>query len=373
MHIVIDARILTTTTGRYAERLIHYLEELDHQNKYSILLDQKGWNYWHGHKHSANFAPVLADFSMYGSDGQFGLYWVLRGLKPDLVHYTFQQTCLLYQGAYTMMLHDLTQLRFKNLKAGVNEKIYDAKMKILEKGFRHSAKKAKLILTGAEYIKKDIAGTLAIDPNKIIVTKEAGEVAKNRKPKAVKQLSGKEYILYVGNAHAHKNIDRLLDAFKIVQKSSPDLHLAIAGRVDEFHQKIIERIKTEKIENAHHLGFVEDEELVWLYKNAEAYIFPSLSEGFGLPGLEAMAYGCPVISSNATCLPEIYGEAAYYFDPYSPDDIAKKIVDVINDKALRDKLIKAGSDQIKKYSWKKCAQETLDVFNKINQDVAKSL
>ena len=100
-----------------------------------------------------------------------------------------------------------------------------------------------------------------------------------------------------------------------------------------------------------------------LYQNAKAYVFPSLSEGFGLPGLEAMAHGCPVISSNATCLPEVYGDAAHYFDPLDVDDMTQKISEVIDSKSLREDLVKKGTDQLVHYSWEKMASETHSIYS----------
>ncbi len=109
-------------------------------------------------------------------------------------------------------------------------------------------------------------------------------------------------------------------------------------------------------------GFVNDEELQALYQNASLYVFPSLCEGFGLPPLEAMAQGVPVVSSGATCLPEILGDAAIYFDAKNPQDMAGKIDKVIVDKGLRQNLISRGYEQIKKYSWQKMAEQTLQIY-----------
>ncbi|MGH7194246.1 MAG: glycosyltransferase, partial [Candidatus Saccharimonadales bacterium] len=114
--------------------------------------------------------------------------------------------------------------------------------------------------------------------------------------------------------------------------------------------------------NLYFPGFVTEAQLRWLYERCEAYIFPSLSEGFGLPGLEAMRHGAPVISSNATCLPEIYGDGAHYFDPLDAGAIAEAIDNVLSDKDLRDGLIKKGRARVKQYSWRRMAEQTLDVY-----------
>ncbi|MCY1364831.1 D-inositol-3-phosphate glycosyltransferase [compost metagenome] len=108
--------------------------------------------------------------------------------------------------------------------------------------------------------------------------------------------------------------------------------------------------------------FIEDSQRDWLYTQAAAYIFPSLMEGFGLPGLEAMGYGTPVVSSNATCLPEVYGGAAHYFNPLDTTDMAKSIDEVISDAALRQDLIEKGYKQIAKYSWQRMAEQTHAIY-----------
>ena len=115
-------------------------------------------------------------------------------------------------------------------------------------------------------------------------------------------------------------------------------------------------------------GFVEDQQLRWLYEHCRAYIFPSLSEGFGLPGLEAMRHNAPVVSSNATCLPEVHGPAAHYFDPRDTQDIADKIHDVLTDDALRKDLIAKGATQVTTFSWSRMAKQTLEVFERVLKD-----
>ena len=133
--------------------------------------------------------------------------------------------------------------------------------------------------------------------------------------------------------------------------------MSYTNAIESFVQK-------QGLKNILFTGFVNEGQLRWLYENCGAYVFPSLSEGFGLPALEAMAAGAPVASSDATCLPEIYGDAAYYFNPLSVDDMAQKIDEVLNSEKLRKDLIDKGYEQIKKYSWDKMAVQTLDIYKK---------
>ena len=150
----------------------------------------------------------------------------------------------------------------------------------------------------------------------------------------------------------------------------PDLNLVFVGREDYFYHKLKKIVKNKKIKNIVFTGHVYDYDLDILQHNAVAYIFPSLYEGFGLPPLEAMAKGTPVISSNHPCMQEILGESAYYFDAKIETEITKAIEEVLTNNVLREKLILAGYKQIKKYSWKKMAKETLLLYKnvKINRD-----
>lgn len=177
------------------------------------------------------------------------------------------------------------------------------------------------------------------------------------------KLIKEPYLLYVGNAYPHKNLERLLEAFKIVIQIKPELNLVLVGKIDYFYKKLIELAKKLKINNKLvFVGQISDKKLLFLYKNGLIYVFPSLSEGFGLPGLEAMKNKLPVISSNKGPLPEIYGKAAIYFDPINIHKISKTILDVINNEKIRENMTKKGLIQVKKYSWQKCAQETLRIY-----------
>ena len=130
-----------------------------------------------------------------------------------------------------------------------------------------------------------------------------------------------------------------------------------------YFEKLEARIaRSPAKENIKVLGFVSDTELKWLYQKAACYVLPSLSEGFGLPGLEAMAHGCPLVSSNATCLPEIYGDAALYFNPLNTDDMVLKIERLLKNPDLAKELVAKGHKQLAKYSWQRMAEQTLQIY-----------
>jgi glycosyltransferase involved in cell wall biosynthesis len=168
----------------------------------------------------------------------------------------------------------------------------------------------------------------------------------------------KPFVIYTGSLYPHKNVVNLVRA---VQKINLKLVVVCSRNVfwQRFKKKI-RMLKTEKLVTL--TGFIPDKDLVTLYQQAEAFVFPSLLEGFGLPGLEAMAVGLPVLAANASCLPEVYGQAAVYFNPLDVEEMARKIKKVVGNKELKSKMVKLGYQQVKKYSWQKMARETIETY-----------
>lgn len=172
-----------------------------------------------------------------------------------------------------------------------------------------------------------------------------------------------KYILYVGALQPRKNLEILIEAFERVKKEKPDLKLVLAGGKAWMWDKILERISHSAYRNDIIItGTVPFEDIAVLYRNADVFVFPSLYEGFGIPILEAFASKVPVICANNSSLPEVGGDAALYFDGKNPEDLASKIKNVLDDEDLKNDLIKKGEIQIKKFSWEKCAKETLEVI-----------
>ncbi|MCX6800330.1 MAG: glycosyltransferase family 1 protein, partial [Candidatus Falkowbacteria bacterium] len=173
------------------------------------------------------------------------------------------------------------------------------------------------------------------------------------------------YLLYVGNAYPHKNLETLLNVFKqLVDNRYQKISLVLIGKEDYFYKKIKEHAQKIRLTNDQVVfpGYVSDNELASFYKNALSYVFPSLYEGFGLPPLEAMSMGCPVLSSSLTSMPEVLEDAALFFDPQDEKDFLKKMNIIIIDDQLRKSLVIKGLALIKKYSWDKCAMITYDSY-----------
>lgn len=238
----------------------------------------------------------------------------------------------------------------------------------------YSVRTAARIITISKSSRNDIIKEYKVNPDKVRVAYLGVKFDYNDKSElTMKDLEEKyniqnPYILFVGTLQPRKNIVRLIEAVAALEQTEEKaLDLVIIGRKGWNYQEILDAPKRLNIENrVHFLESITDEELPSFYKHAEAFVLPSLYEGFGLPVLEAMRYGCPVITSNVSSLPEAGGDAAIYFDPENVDDIAEKIHKVLKDEKLRAKMVKEGHEQVKKFSWEKSAQEVLSVFEEFD-------
>lgn len=358
-HIVIDARELRTSTGRYVERLLHYLQQIDNNHEYTVLLKPKDIDGWQSS--NPRFKKVACPYKEFTFSEQIGLYKQIKNIHADLVFFPMVQQPVLYRGLVVTTIQDLTTIRFKNptknwLVFAIKQQVY----KWLNKRVMH---KSRLLIVPTEFVRNDAAAFSNVPRSKFTATLEAADPLP-RPADPLPYLQNEKFIMYVGRPTPHKNLWRLVEAFRVLRASYPSLTLVLAGKKDAMYTLIESRVKKEGIKGVVFTGFVTDNNLRWLYENCQAYVFPSLSEGFGLPALEAMMHGAPVVSSNATCLPEVCGDAAHYFDPKNVQDMAKKIAEVIDNKALRQALIKKGHEQAGTYSWKRMAQQTLEVFNR---------
>jgi glycosyltransferase involved in cell wall biosynthesis len=360
MKIVIDARESGTTTGRYVDKLIEYLHKLKISYEVTILTTKSRVDFF---KHiSPDFEAIQTTTKEFTFDEQLGFKKQIVNLKPDLVHFTMVQQPILYRGKVVTTMQDLTTARFRN--PSKNWIVFTIKQYIYKVVNWYVPRKSKKIITSSEFVKKDISNFAHVPGEKFVVTYESADKIHD-KPEPLTELVSKKFIFYTGRPLPHKNLPGLIKAFSKLKEKNPDLLLVLAGKKDKLFEKTENDVNSRGITGVLFPGFVSEGQLRWLYENCQAYVVPSFSEGFGLPGLEAMAMGAPVVSSNATCLPEIYGEAAQYFRPESTDDMVSAIQKVIGDNNYRQVLIKRGSEQIKKYSWQRMAEQTLSVYKDI--------
>jgi glycosyltransferase involved in cell wall biosynthesis len=360
-HIVIDARIRRSSTGRYVDRLLEHLQDIDTTTNYTVLLQPDDpWE-----PKSPNFVTRTCPFAQFSLNplDQIRFARMLYGLRADLVHFPMNQQPLFYFGPVVTTTMDFTFLRFPR-RQNDSKPVFWIKMAGYRFLFWYSNKKSKHILTITNYVKNELESTYKFTKGKITNTYCAAEPAlasKAEQPKGV--VKNDKFLFAVGTAFPHKNLQNLVLAHKLLQKKYPDLKLYMAGKKEYYYQELDTFIEQNTNTNmVRTLGFITDAELKWMYEHASVYVFPSFSEGFGLPALEAMVHGVPVASSNATCLPEVCGNAALYFDPHSPADMAKKIDQLLTDSKLRESMVQKGHKQVAKFSWRHMAQETLVVY-----------
>ncbi len=375
MRIGIDARFLGpegTGIGRYVENLIKNLEIVDEENQYFIFL--RSSNYHLYQPKAPNFEKVKADAKWYSLKEQLILPAVLNREKLDLVHFPHFNIPLLYRGKFVVTIHDLTKSLFGDRASSTRSlPIFLAKQNAYKITINQAMARSKKILVPSEFVKKELVKSFDLTNEKIRVTYEGAEefydpkfvVSEGKTRELFNKYSLSEpYIIFVGNTFPYKNVDVILEA---LTKLPTELKFVCVSPRNRFLEKLIASAGHLGIKNRLTTpGYLSDSDLKVLFKKAVAFVFPSLSEGFGLPGLEAMGVGCPVISSDKTSLPEVYGEAALYFKPDSSKELVGKIEQIMKDENLKAAQVKKGFEQVKKYSWKKLAEETLEVYKEVN-------
>ncbi len=295
----------------------------------------------------------------------------------DIVHYPYFEPFFLtlpFRKKFrtVVTVHDLTPFVFpKDFPTGVKGRI----KWLLQ---RNNLRNADAIIADSESSKKDIITYTGIQESKItVVYLAAGEEFKRimNEELRINNLRNKynlpeKFALYVGDVTWNKNLPRLIKAVK-----KTNIPLVMVGKAllqkefdkeNAWNQDLITiqgLIKSDK--RIITVGFVSTEELVLLYNTATVFVIPSLYEGFGLPILDAFLVGCPVITSNVSSMPEVGGKAALYANPLDVDDIRGKLKEILEDKYLREELVKKGFEQVKKFSWEKCANETAQVYRNL--------
>ena len=389
IRIGIDARMYgpqNAGIGRYIKNLIEELSKIaPHKPQIRFVLFLRKQDIAPlRKKYNRLFQYIEADIPHYSLAEQLILPFILYRSKCDLIHFPHFNIPLGYRRPFVATIHDLTKHFSRGKETTTrNTTLYYIKYLGYKIIFGNIIKRAKLIFVDSDYVKRDLIKHYQVKHEKIIVAylgvdrelKAKGHLPKsklvsNRKVTnqdilARYQIS-KPYLLYVGNIYPHKNIERLIGAIGTAKKTVINLSLVIVCARNVFRKRLQQKIRRLNAGKYIYLiDFVNDKDLAILYQQAMAFIFPSLSEGFGLPGLEAMACGCPVISSTATCLPEIYGDAALYFNPLKIDDIAQAIINLNKNAELRKSLIKKGYQQVKKYSWQKMAKKIIEGYREV--------
>ena len=379
--ILIDGRFIGVgeSMTRYCMELVQGILKLDTENEYTLLIRPQGKKLIADNLElkAENLHIEVLDIPHYSLAEQTKLLKYLKEKKFDLVHFIQFNHPVRYRGRFVVTIHDLTLFGHLHRKDIIKRLSFSAVMK-------SAVKNSSKIIAISKTTKDDILNCYHAPEDKIEVIYLAVDGKYNSRIKdselRIKQFKDKydisgEYFLYTGMWKKHKNLLRMLEAFcKFKQTTKSTIQMVIVGKKDQNEPEIIAEINqinknlaasSYKQKAIIATGFIEEEELPVSYAGAQAYIIPSLSEGFGLPPLEAMACGTPVLSSNVSAMPEILGEAPLYFNPYDVDDMAEKMQQVASDERLRASLSAAGLEQAKKYDWQKTAEQTLGVYQEV--------
>ena len=292
---------------------------------------------------------VLAPFPIYSLREQIFFPVLLRRDRPDLFHSPHYNAPLGCPGRLIVTIHDLIHLRFPPSRTAY---LYARGM------IEAVSRKARVVITDSWNTLRDLTAVVGVPEKKIRVISPGVDAALFSASAPPPDPDAPPYILYVGNVRPAKNVMTLIEAFLRVKPRLGECRLVIAGKntMEEATRPYSSR------EDIRFLGEVPPSSLPGLYRNARLFVFPSLYEGFGLPPLEAMASGTPVISSNAASLPEAVGDAALLFDPGNSGELAEKIAVLWNDAGLREDLVKKGRSRVEHFTWERTAEDILKVY-----------
>jgi glycosyltransferase involved in cell wall biosynthesis len=367
VRIAIDARKLRDYgIGTYVRNVLRHLARIDRETDYVLLcrLEDCGIAAELG----PNFRAIPESAPAYSIREQIAVPLDLRRERADLFHAPHYVLPPLTPCRSVVTIHDCIHLQFPQYLPHRLGYAY------ARSALWIAAHRAARVLTVSEASKRDILRYFSVPPGKVDVIYNAideryGQLPSDEDISRVReryQLND-PYVLYAGNIKPHKNLERLIEAFHLLRRGSLDhVKLLIIG--DEISKYATLRRAVHRYKLHQHVrffGFVPDKTLAVLYRLAGVFVFPSLYEGFGLPPLEAMASGTPVITSNVSSLPEIVGDAALLIDPYEPAAIEQAMRRVLTEPALRDDLRHRGLERVKEFSWERSVRRIRQVYDEV--------
>jgi glycosyltransferase involved in cell wall biosynthesis len=319
----------------------------------------------------SRFTVIKKRIAPIGPKREWDMLWFLKKYRKsfDLFHSTSNYYPMFLKGGIATV-HDITFRKYFNAPWWS----FNMAPRFLSFITRNALYRAKAVIAVSNFTKKDLSESFKLSnkiKNKIEIIYEGWEHLQPEPGEAVineTPIQFENYLLYVGTTRLHKNMKNLLKALSIAKDSLPkQISIVVCGNasyLDLDDKKNIDLINGGG-ERVFFTGFVSKNVLEQLFRNADAFIFPSLSEGFGIPVLESFYFEKPLLCSNTTSLPEIAGDAALYFNPEDPANIAEAIVNFYKDASIGPALISKGNDRLKLFSWKKTAAETIALYKKI--------
>ena len=367
MRIAIDARKLRDYgIGTYIRNLVRHLARIDQSTEYVLIVQPADIEI------DAELGPnfrTVADWSRsYSIREQFTIPLDLRREAVDLFHAPHYVLPPLTPCKSVVTIHDCIHLRFPQYLPSRLGYVY------ARSSLWVATHRATRVLTVSETSKRDILRYFRVPESKIDVIHNAIDERLGEAPSAEDVAQVREryqlndpFVLYAGNIKPHKNLERLIESFHTLRRGGLEqAKLLIIGDEVSKYATLRRAVHQHKLhKHVRFLGFVPDKTLASLYRLASVFVFPSLYEGFGLPPLEAMAAGTPVITSNVSSLPEVVGDAAILIDPYEPDEIAHAMRRVLTDEALRDDLRARGLARVKEFSWDRSVRRVREIYGEV--------
>ncbi|MCA9935307.1 MAG: glycosyltransferase family 4 protein [Ardenticatenaceae bacterium] len=364
MRIGIDARLIHWPgIGRYIDTLLKYLVQTEPQHEYIIY-----------HTTSENHIPFFATQAIRVTQKNFPypafsvaeqLYWPhqIRQDRLDVFHAPHYVAPLFTSTPVVVTIHDLVGFRYP-------EHFYSPFARLYYKAMTYAAaRKARKCITGSNFTKQELITLLKIDPAKVQIVPYGVDTERftSNHPDQ-KQITQKYNIpdsalLYLGTKKQWKNLPMLLKALNLMVKKGEQATLILAGKNARHQQDLAPLIRDLQLqEHILEVGFIEEADVSAFYAAATIFVFPSYYEGFGLPILEAMASGVPVVASNAASIPELVGDAGILMDPHTPHKWAEVMIQLLHNKPTRHELVQQGLARVQQFSWQDCAQNTFKVF-----------
>lgn len=359
--------------GRYVDNLLTNFPDLNREDAFTIFVSKRTPEIFN--THGDNFKKALVSFPAQPSvllafAQPLFLRQFLRN-KIEVVHWVNTMPVLFKVCPTVVTIHDLQE--FYTDKYGKVRGLYRKVINFI------AARLADRILTASEHSRKDISRLLRVPEEKVVVTYYGVEAAFQLRDRSqcfkrvdTKYRTSDKYVISVGELHPGKNFVRLIEAFSSLKARSLPHKLVIVGKKGWKYEQIFGAVRGLGLQDEIiFTGYVPEEDLPLLYGGAELCVYPTLYEGFGLPAMEAMACGTPLVASNVSSLPEVVDDAGILFNPYNVDEIAEAIYEVLDNEELRRELIRKGLKRAKKFSWKKTATETLEVYRDVYRESRK--
>lgn len=350
--------------GRYAEELLFAMLELDKANKYYIIYnDSINRNTYDKLELLPHTELIYSHARHYGFEEQILLPKLLKALPLDVTFFPNFNHPVLFKGNFVVTIHDMVHHKISGHK--LKNRIYFYGYKYI---MGHACRASRAIVTPSLASKQEISEIFPECEEKIEVVYEG--ISLKAQPDSLTEKIKKDflikrpYFLFVGTLERKKNILGLAKGFdRLIEKHNLDVDLVFAGKPDKHYPNIKHQVLELKSSNRIvFTGYIKDEDLSALYRGAHLYVNASEHEGFGLPGVEAMQFGLPLAVSNTPVFNEIYDDAAVYFDPRNPEDIAEKLYLLATDKKYYELKSKSAAERSQFFSWDKAALETLAIL-----------